>query len=78
MEEQTQIDPVYKKGFEHGYWLRKGESTELDGLIERSKHDGYKGGLQAGKKEADREQVRSRLQGNSGQENSRDTGMDVD
>jgi hypothetical protein len=56
------IDPYYKKGVEHGYWLRRGESTELDDIINRSKnHVGYQTGLIHGKREADREKVKERL-----------------
>lgn len=36
------VDPVYKKGFEHGYWLERGDCEDLDGLVERAKnHQGY-------------------------------------
>lgn len=56
------IDPIYKKGVEHGYWLRRGESTELDDIINRSKnHTGYQTGLIDGKREADREKIKERL-----------------
>ena len=56
MEEELQIDPVYKKGFEHGYWLRRGDSQELKALIDRAKnHEGYHSGLKAVQKEAERE-----------------------
>lgn len=73
------IDPIYKKGFEHGYWLKRGDSKDLDGVIEGSKnHGNYHSGLKAGKKEAERETVRQRLQGNTDQSQSHDKGMDID
>lgn len=72
------IDPNYKKGFEHGYWLKRGDSEDLDPIIERSKPTQYKSGLVAGKKEAEREKVRNRLQGNKDQSQARDKGMDID
>lgn len=56
------VDPIYKKGFEHGYWLQKGGSKEIDKAIEGSKnHEGYSSGLIAGRSEANREKVRDRL-----------------
>lgn len=73
------IDPVYKKGFEHGYWLQRGGSKDLDKIIEGSQsHTGYHGGLKAGKKEAQREKVRERLKSNLEQSNQRDKGIDID
>lgn len=74
MEDNNKLD-IYIKGFEHGYWLKRGNSEELDAIIERSNHDTYKAGLQAGKKEAIRESVRDRLQSN---DQKREKGMDMD
>ena len=69
---------IYIKGFEHGYWLKRGDSPELDGIINRSNHAYYKNGLMAGKKEAERQQVRERLQGNDGQTQSPEKGIERD
>ena len=56
------IDPVYKKGFEHGFWLKRGDYKELDDLIERSKrNENYHSGLVGGKAEAEREKIREQL-----------------
>ncbi|MBS1780456.1 MAG: hypothetical protein JST70_14090 [Bacteroidetes bacterium] len=77
MSEET-VDPIYKKGFEHGYWLQRGNSKDLDGIIERSNYGQYKSGLKAGKKEAVREAVRARLQDNSEQSKDIQAGLDVD
>lgn len=77
MEEQK-IDPEYINGFEHGYWLQRGGSKELDGIIERSKQEHYKSGLKAGKKQATREKVRERLNDIKDQSQSRDIGIDLD
>ena len=46
------VDPVYKKGFEHGYWLQRGNSPALKEMHDTSKHDGYTAGLKAGSREA--------------------------
>lgn len=71
-----QLPPMYKKGFEHGYWLKRGNSKELDDVIKGSKnHKEYHSGLKAGKKEAIRESVRARMQSN-GQE--QEQGIDID
>ncbi|MBN8672171.1 MAG: hypothetical protein J0L80_15920 [Chitinophagales bacterium] len=78
MSEETTIDPIYKKGFEHGYWLQRGDSKDLDGIIQRSNHDQYKSGLKAGKKEAVRERVRQQLQDNSGQSQDVNKEIDID
>jgi hypothetical protein len=50
-EEILNVDPVYKKGFKHGYWLKRGNSPELQGIIDRSNYAQYKSGLIAGQKE---------------------------
>lgn len=55
------VDPHYKKGFEHGYWLKKGNSPELDGIIKRNNHAQYGAGLKNGKAEATREMTLQRL-----------------
>lgn len=74
MEDNNKLD-IYIKGFEHGYWLKRGNSEELDAIIERSNHPYYKNGLVAGKKEAIRESVRDRLQSN---DQEQEQGMDID
>lgn len=78
MSEETTVDPIYKKGFEHGYWLRRGDSKDLDGIIKRSNLEQYKSGLIAGKKEATREQVREQLKDNSGQSKDTTKGIEID
>lgn len=77
MKEQK-LDPEYINGFEHGYWLQRGNSKELDGIIARSQHEHYKSGLKAGKKQATREKTRERLKDNKDQSQSRQKGMDID
>ncbi|WP_118974077.1 hypothetical protein [Taibaiella koreensis] len=63
MEEEKTVDPIFKKGFEHGYWLRRGNSPELNDLIQRAaNHKGYYTGLKAGSKEAEREMFLDKLQ----------------
>lgn len=77
-KESEEVDPVYKKGFEHGYWLKRGDSKDLDGVISGSKnHAPYHNGLKAGKKEAEREQVRQRLHENTNQ-SSQERDIDID
>lgn len=77
MEEQK-IDSEYINGFEHGYWLQRGNSKELDNIIERSEQEQYKSGLKAGKKQATREKTRERLNDSKDQSQSREKGMDID
>lgn len=61
MEEEN-VDPVYKKGFEHGYWLQRGNSKDLPQLMENSASNaGYSNGLKAGSREAAREQFKEQL-----------------
>jgi len=76
MNEETIVDPIYKRGFEHGYWLQRGNSKDLDGIINRSNQEQYKSGFKAGKKEAVREQVRERLRDNPSQ--SKDVSNEID
>lgn len=78
MSEETTVDPLYKKGFDHGYWLKRGDSKDLDGIIERSKLEQYKSGLIAGKKEAVREKVRDELRHNSEQSKDTERGIEHD
>lgn len=79
MEQDDQkVDPVYKKGFEHGYWLRKWNSPELDKVMHGSRnHAGYSGGLKAGSNEAIREQVKERMD-KTEQDLSKDKGRGKD
>ncbi len=78
MEEITKVDPIYTRGFEHGYWLQRGNSKDLDAVLESSKGDEtYHNGLKAGRKEAERETIRKRLQRNSDQSQSREKDMDI-
>jgi hypothetical protein len=63
MEEEKTVDPIFKKGFEHGYWLQRGNSPELQKLMQdATKHEGYYNGLKAGSKEAEREIFLDKLQ----------------
>lgn len=78
MSEETKVDPIYKKGFEHGYWLQRGNSKDLDGIIDRSNQEQYKSGLKAGKKEAIREKVRTRLQDNPEKSKDIQAGPDIE
>ena len=79
MEEITKVDPIYTKGFEHGYWLQRGNSKDLDAVLESSKGDEtYHNGLKAGRKEAEREKVRERLHSHKEQSTDPETGMDMD
>lgn len=76
---EEKVDPVYKKGFEHGYWLERGNYEGMRDLMQRSaKHEGYYSGLQAGQKEAVREKVRERFnQMDKQKEQDKDKGMDI-
>jgi|GEM_PF-2166429 hypothetical protein len=79
MEDTTKVDQQYKDGFEIAYWLRRGNSPHLQEIMDKNANgNNYDKGLQAGKKEADREQVRQRLQGNKDQSTTQDKGMDID
>lgn len=62
--EEGKVDPQYKMGFNHGYWIEKGEPKTLVEMLERSpnKEGIYHQALLAGKKEAQREKVRNRIQ----------------
>lgn len=73
MEDQT-VDPVYKKGFEQGYWLQRGNSVDLPDLMKKAEgHSVYSNGLKAGSKEAAREQFKEQLnQAREGQYKDRD------
>lgn len=56
------VDPYYKKGFEHGYWLKRGNSKDLDSVIHGSRNFApYYNGLKDGKAEAEREKARERI-----------------
>lgn len=73
------VDPLYKKGFEHGYWLKKGKSPELDGIIKRNNHAQYGAGLKDGKAEATREQTLEQLkEARKQNELNRDKGRERD
>ena len=63
MEEETKVDPLYKKGFEQAYWLKRGNNPHLNDIIQNNANGNkYHSGLLAGKKEAEREKLRERLQ----------------
>lgn len=73
------VDPYYKKGFEHGYWLKKWKSPELNGIMKRNKHAQYGAGLRDGSKEAAREYVRERINRIDKQnEKNRDRGFEIE
>jgi hypothetical protein len=79
MEEQQKIDPRYISGFEHGYWLQKGNSKDIDAITQRAgTQPEYQSGMKAGRKEAQREKVRERLQRNTGQSADPEAGIDMD
>lgn len=78
-KEQETVDPIYMKGFEHGYWLRRGDSKELDNVINGSKnHVGYQSGLIAGKKEAEREKTKERLNSQFDKSKNQDKNIDIE
>jgi len=61
-EQEQKIDPKYINGFEHGYWLQKGNNKDIDAILESSKgNEAYYNGLKTGQKEAQREQFRQRM-----------------
>jgi len=74
------VDPVYKKGFEHGYWLQRANSPDLDALIKgAAKHEEYYSGLRSGRQEAQRELFRDEMeQIEKDLEKDKDKGMDMD
>lgn len=77
MEEEKTVDPIFKKGFEHGYWLQRGDSKELRELMHKAgKHEGYYSGLKAGRDEAIREQVRDEFK-QMDDNKQKDTGLDI-
>ena len=75
---EDSIHPNYKKGFEHGYWLQRGGSKELDGIMQRNaKAEHYHAGLKAGKNEATREAFRERM-AKIDKDRENDKGMEQD
>ena len=61
-EQEQKIDPKYINGFEHGYWLQKGNSKDIDAITQRAgTQPEYQSGMKAGRKEAQREQFRQRM-----------------
>ena len=74
------VDPYYKKGFEHGYWLKRGNSKDLDSVIHGSRNFApYYNGLKDGKAEAERERARERIAEIRKQNDlNRDKGMERD
>jgi len=73
-EPDTKVNPDYKKGFEHGYWLQRGNSPALNQHTQNSaQHKEYASGLKAGSKEASREQVKGRMDKSKG----KDKGIDI-
>lgn len=60
--EDEKVDEVYKKGFEHGYWLQYSKSAEFEKAMRSSaEHAGYGEGLKAGANEATRQQFREQM-----------------
>ena len=78
MDEQEKVDPIYKKGFEQGYWLQRGNSPDLSKALQQAgKNSSYVNGMKAGQKEATREQFKSRMaQAKDRSAKDRDRGMD--
>lgn len=75
--EQEKIDPVYKKGFEHGYWMQRADNLALKQVMTAQvKNADYFDGLKAGGKEAMREQFKDRM--NKSKQQSKDKGKDLD
>lgn len=67
------------KGYEQGYWLMRGNRPELPAIMERAQEKPtYAHGLKSGAKEAEREKVRERLQGNKEQSNDVQNGLDME
>lgn len=77
MENET-VDDSYKKGFEQGYWLQRGNRPDLVRDAMRSGPrlgGGYSSAMKAGKDEAVREMLRARLAEQERSQN-RDKGME--
>jgi len=72
--EQEHINPVYKKGFEHGYWLQRGGRLDQTGTADTGqKETDYSRGFLAGSREAAREQFKNQLNDTrNGQSKERD------
>lgn len=79
MEEET-VNPEYQKGFEHGYWLQRSESSQLDELMEQSKsHKKYYSGLKGGQSEAQREKFREQMKNaENDKQKDKDRGIELD
>ena len=78
-EQEQKIDPKYINGFEHGYWLQKGNSKDIDAITQRAgTQPEYQSGMKAGRKEAEREKVRDRLKSSKEQSTDPETGIDID
>lgn len=61
--DEIKVDPNFKKGFEHGYWLQRGGGDAIDDLLKNTKkHLTYYEGLKAGKNEAVQEKIREHME----------------
>ncbi len=80
------VDPLYKNGFEHGYWLKKGDSPDLRDMTQRvaksaHKSDGatnYYNGICDGTKQADKEKLLARIEQQFGTNKPKEPGKDLD
>jgi len=69
----------YKKGFEIGYWMEKGNSSYLSQAIEAAKNvPDLLSGLKGGKKEAAKEKVREEIKQIREADKNRDKDRDMD
>lgn len=67
------------KGYEQGYWLKRGNRPELPAIMERAQEKPtYAHGLKSGAKEAEREKVRERLQNNNDISSVNEKGLDIE
>ncbi len=62
METEEKIDISYKQGFEHGYWLVKGDNKKVNDILKDDKASpSYKKGFDAGRVQAFREQAKAKI-----------------
>jgi hypothetical protein len=81
-EEIIDIDPQYKRGFEQGYWMQRGNRPELQDIMQAAstnQQQHYADGLKAGSKEAIKEQVKVEFDKmDSDKQKDKDAGIDMD
>ncbi len=67
------------KGFEQGYWLKRGNRPELPNIMELAQENPtYAYGLKSGAREAEREKIRKQLTDKSGQSKDTERGVEFD